>query len=518
MTVLKRFSNSVSTISNPANWLLDWIGGSKTAAGVRIDGQTALTISTVWQAVKVISGDVGQLPLHRYQKQTEDKRARVKDDVLEVRPNMTMTPLKFKETLQAHSLVYGNGYGMIIRANDGTPMEITIIDPRKVSVFFNDTQQLRYKVVIERNGQRTERDYSPRDILHIRGLGYDGLTGYSVVSMAADSFGMAKAAEKHGASYFKNFATPQGLLKMPGSRPKQETVEQTREDWKTLHAGENEGDIAILYGGMEFTPLAFTNKDSQFLESREFQRAEIASWFNLPPHKVGDLSRATFTNIEEQNRDYLTTSLMYWLVNWQEECTDKLLTDKQKRQGYYYEFNTAALLRGDTQSRFEAYNMGINGGWLSRNEARRMENMDAVDGLDEYLVPLNMAAAGSERETQSDTSTSETADIITAAVVGIIRNEGNRILKTSETAKNFNDAVDKFYDHFPDKLWEVIEPMGATAETLDTYIEESKKIWSKLTETCTQGELCEAVGDLNQEWSSRANYLVSLILKDRNNG
>lgn len=518
MSALKKIKNAVSSVANPANWLLEWIGGSKTTAGVRINGYTALTISTVWQAINVISGDVGQLPLSRYQRKSDTQRVRQRDPLMELKPNLNMTPLKFKETLQAHSLIYGNGYGLINRtSNAGTPTEVLVLDPRHVKPFFNNDNQLMYKSVLETNNVMLDEVYKPDEILHIRGLGFDGLQGYSVVSLAADCFGMAKAAEGHGASYFKNFATPQGLLKTPGGRPKQTVIDQTREDWATMQTGDNRGKVAMLYGGTEFIPLAFTNKDSQFLESREFQRTEIASWFNLPPHKVGDLSRATFANIEEQNRSYLTNSLMYWLVNWQEECTDKLLTQREKDKGFYYEFNTAALLRGDTKSRFEAYGQARTDGWLNGNEIRAMENLDPVDGLDTYLVPLNMTAVGQE-PVDTTSTTDETSAIVKAAVTGLVRMEGNRVVRTSETAKNFNESVEKFYGQFSAKLWEVIEPMGATSETLDLYIDESKQIWSELSATCTQKELHSVVMEFNESWLKRADKLTELIIKDRNDG
>lgn len=519
MNALTQIRNAISSIATPAQWLIDYIGGDRTESGVRIDHYTSLTIPTVWQAVKVISGDVGQLPLSRYRREGDDGRVHEKDPLMEIRPNKSMTPLKFKETLQAHALMLGNGYALINRTSRrGQIGEILVLDPRHVTPEHNSQNELIYKYQdIKPDGEFVFKTYKADDIVHIRGLGFDGLLGYSVVALARECFGMAKAAENHGATFFKNYATPQGILKFPGGKPKQETVEQTREDWTQMQSGENKHKVGMLWGGAEFTPLSFTNEEAQFLQSREFQRTEIASWFNLPPHKVGDLSRATFTNIEEQNRDYLTTSLMYWLVTWQEECSDKLLSDREKDQGYYYEFNTSALLKGDTQSRFEAYGKGIQDGWLNRNEVRIKENMNPVEGLDEYLVPLNMSAVGSQEEFSNDSTQDETSNIIEAAVTGIVRMEGNRIVKTSETAKNFTEAVDKFYAQFADKLWELIEPMGATVATLDAYIAKSKHIWSEITGGCTKSELTGAIEQINGEWSSRAGELTRLIIEDRNN-
>lgn len=525
MSIASQVKNAITSVSNPANWFAELIGGNTTNSGQRVNGQTALSISTVWQAINVISGDVGQLPLQRFKRLEDDSRERSKDPVMEIKPNRMMTPIKLKETLQAHALVYGNGYAAIKRNPDGSVRSLTVLIPTTVTLFFNSQNNLRYRVTTNRGDETYIKEFKDTEILHIRGLGYDGQQGYSVVSLAAESMGIAKAAEKHGANYFKNFATPQGLLKMPGNMPKPEAIEQTKRDWKTLQSGDNDHDIAVMYGGMEFQPLAFTNKDSQFLESREFQRTEIASWFNLPPHKVGDLSRATFTNIEEQNRDYLTTSLMYWLVTWQEECTDKLLSDAQKKRGYYYEFNTAALLRGDTQSRFNSYASGINNGWLSRNEARKMENLDSIDGLDEYLLPLNMTRSEPDGDETKAVLRDEKYikeieyEIIEAAVSGIVRMEGNRIASSAKTTKNFTEMVDKFYAQFSDKLWEVIEPMGATVETLDKYTRSSKTEWMIVVENYKDRAdlIASRVEARSESWDYRTKYLTESIIKDRKN-
>lgn len=520
MSIVSSIRSLISNSHTPQNWFSELIGGAKTASGVRVNGYTALTVSTVWQAVNVISGDVAQLPLSRYKRTSDDGRERDKDSLIEMRPNRLMTPLKLKETLQSHALIYGNGYAWINRSSQGTPIEIIPLNPTRTSPFFDEKKQLKYKTQVEVRGVQEEKTYQSKNILHISGLGFDGLKGYSVVTLASDSIGMAKAAESHGGNYFKNDATPTGLLSLPGGRPTAESVEETRREWKRQHSGE-ENSIGILYGGMTFQPLAFTNKDSQFLESREFQRSEIASWFKLPPHKVGDLSRATFGNIEEQNRDYLNMSLMYWLCNWQEECNEKLLSDEQKESGYYYEFNTAALLRGDTASRAAYYSRGILDGWLSRNETRKMENRNSVEGLDDYLVPLNMASNSgliSEDDGSSEDeggSSEDLENVIEAAVKGIVALEGNNIFQNTKTTKNFCNMLDEYYKKFSAKLWSVIEQLGAKEQTLETYIEQSKEIWLKVADTCTLETLLDGVEKQKTNWNERAKTLSQQIIEDR---
>jgi len=505
MSILKTLSNAISSVGNPSTWLVDGLGGSKTPSGITMNPQTALSISTVYQAVRVISGDVGQMPMKRYKSDGNGNRSHEQDYVVEKDPSKLITPLKFKETLQAHALLYGNGYALITRGpvnkvSDpeaaGEIKELTILLPDRVNVGINKNGYVQYNVTAGEPGKQVVYSYRPSDIFHLRGLGFGGLEGYSVVSYAADSFGLAKAAENHGGRYFANSAIPSGLLSLPGSRPSAEAANQIREDWTRSQSGENGQKVGLLFSGAKYEPLGLTNVESQFLESREFSRSDIASWFNLPPHKVGDLNRATFSNIEEQNRDYLTTSLMYWLVNWQEEADKKLLSDEQKKSGYYYEFNTAALLRGDTASRFEAYGKAINDGWMSRNEVRQMENKNTVEGLDDYLIPLNMGEVG------DDTESLEGNSDISNSVSKLVKMEHNRISGFVETSKNVQSSIDGYHANgHIDRVLSLIEPHGGTIENARDYME------------ITRGYMATAKskGQLRQKCKEYENKFTSLL-------
>ncbi len=526
MSALKRIMNQ---ITNTTTTLVQLFGTDKTASKVRIDAFTSLTISSVWQAVNVIAGGVAQLPLITYERDQNGNRDRATKhsvyQLLKRRPNRFMTALQFKMTLQSHVLLWGNAYAHIQRDVMGNPIAMYPLLPHLTRPVVDERGNLTYETQIGPEGYRKFKVIKAQDVLHLRGLGFDGLQGYSVVSMARESFGLAKAAERHGATYFGNYATPQGILKVPGPRPTNEQMAQTKADWKKLNSGDNEHDVAVLYGGMEFTPMSMSNKDSQFLESRQFNRSEVASWFNLPPHKVGDLSRATFSNIEEQNSDYLNTSLMFWLCVWQEECGDKLLSDKEKEEeSHYMEFNTAALLRGNTKSRYESYAIGVTNGWVSRNEVRQKENLNRVDGLDEFLVPLNMGKS-SEDKTSDDNNDEEQkakeeiSRIIRSAIKPLIKLEINRVKEKAKTAKNFCESVEDFYSRFHKTVAATVCEMGCQETSVALYCKGSCCAWLELAGNAKTGqELQELIDTKTQKLlAHRMEALLTLILQDRDN-
>ena len=384
---LGRIFASDSGTRNPAQWLVDWIHGEESASGVKVTPKSALKLAPFWQGVNTIAGDVATLPLILHRRAGDRKERWVEHPayrLLRRAPNPWMTATAFKETLQAHALTYGNAYAEIERDNRGDAIALWPLLPDR-------TEPLVVDGVVGYVTQTTSgepRRLRAENVLHIKGLGFDGVRGYSVIAMARQNLGLTMAQEKYAARFFGSGATPGGVLEHPG-KIGEDAIEQLRESWAELHEGlDRSHRIAILEEGMKFNPIAMPMRDAQWLEGRQFGRTDVASWLNLPPHKVGDLSRATFTNIEEQNRDYLNTSLMRWLVKWQEECDEKLLRDREKAtDAGYFEFLTAALLRGDLLRRYQAYAIGIANRILNPNEVRSMENMNPYEGGDEYINP-----------------------------------------------------------------------------------------------------------------------------------
>lgn len=377
----------------------DWLPAADWQAN--ITPTTALNLAAVWQATNVLSGDVAQLPVKVFRRRNdggrEADRAHPTWRLLHRQPAEYLGPFQFKQLMMFRALLWGNAYAFIARKS-GVPVALRPLEPESV-VPEMKAKRLVYKWTDE-NGNQDTLDSS--DVFHLRGPGGDTLQGQSVITNARDSLAVGRDAQRYGANFFRNNAAPRVALSFPDALDGTAAKNILRH-WERRHAGaENAGRAAILDRGGKVELFSMSNEDAQFLETREFSRTEVASWFNLPPHKVGDLTRATFSNIEQQSIDYVTYSLTPWLVRWQDECNAKLFLESEiAADSHYCEFEVNALLRGDAKSRSEFYNNGVMGGWLVRNEVRALENMNALEGLDEPLQPLNMVTPG-EAEAEDD--------------------------------------------------------------------------------------------------------------------
>ncbi len=370
------------------------MGGQETASGEKVNEDGALKLSAFWAAVHIISGAVGFLPLNLYRRLPDDGREKAPTHpawkLIHDRPNEYQDALTFQEQLQAHVLVYGNGYAQIERDSTGKPLALWPMLPTQVSpALRNGGRTVVYEHVIE---GRDPIIHDAANVLHIKGLGFDGLKGYSVIGYARESLGLTQATERFGARFFGNGAVASGVLTHPGklSDPARKHL---IEELEKKHGGEQQHRPMLLQEGMQWAQNTIPPDDAQFLETRKIQITEIARWFQIPPHMLADLEHATFSNIEHQGIQFVTMTLMRWLRAWEHECSWKLL-GAPSRKTHFCEFNPAALLRGDTGARYKAYHDGIMDGWLTRNEARQLENLNRIDGLDDPLQPLNMTAVG----------------------------------------------------------------------------------------------------------------------------
>lgn len=294
----------------------------------------------------------------------------------------------------SHLLLWGNAYAQIIRNGMGEVVGLYPLMPDRMKVDRDEEGNLVYiytKYFDEAGARhRYEQVKLPAwQVLHIPGLGYDGLIGYSPIAMARNAIGMSMAAEDFGATFFANGATPGGVLEHPGIV---KDPERLRESWHAQFSGKNSHNIAVLEEGMTFKPMSIPPEEAQFLETRKFQIDEIARIFRVPPHMVGDLEKSSFSNIEQQSLEFVKYTVGPWVARWEQSLSQALLLPSEKTR-YTIKYNLDGLLRGDYESRMNGYAVGRQNGWLSANDIRELENMNKIpaeEGGDEYLINGNM--------------------------------------------------------------------------------------------------------------------------------
>lgn len=380
--------------SNPGEWLIKWFGGGKTASGATVNNYTALNYTALWSCVRVICKAVSTMPLHLYERlDAGGKRRAVKHPLyflLHSRPNSEMVPLTFKDTLTAHVLTWGNGYAEIERNKNGYPIALWPLTPNRVTPERNKiNREVQYKVLLPDNGGTTTLRAS--QVFHIPGPGFDGIKGYSVLTMFRESIGLGLSLQEYAARFFGNGAMPGGVLEHSGQLG-EAAHKNLRKSWHEMHQGlDKVHRLAILEEGMKYHQIGISPEDAQMLESRKFGQLEMTSIFQIPPHKVGHMNDATFSNVEHMGQEFLTDSLLYWLTLWEQTVHWKLLSQEDQLR-YFAEFLTANLLRGDLKSRYEAYAIARQWGWMSADDIRDKENENPLpDGQGQtYWMPLNM--------------------------------------------------------------------------------------------------------------------------------
>lgn len=417
--ILKPLVKAVEAAFNTVN--VDWYarngypqlyrvlgGGGPTAAGVNVNETTALNNSVVWACVKVISETVASLPLHLMRQAGNTKKAATDHPlygVLHDEPNPDMSDMELREMVTAHAVTYGNGYCEIVRDNKQRCIGLLPLLPTQVTPQYDANKNVVYVVNQGAGKERTLRGYrAGRDlpqVLHVRGLGFDGLLGYSVITQARNTIGLSLVQEEYASKYFARGGRRPYLLKHPTKFKNDEDFKKFRENWEAAYSDTSTFHrVAIMEGGLEYQELGFSQEDAQFLESRQFSVVEICRWFRISPHLIGDLSRATFANIEHLAIEFVQQTLMAWLVRWEKAIKRCCLTPDEKRT-LFAKHNVNALLRGDFASRMTGYATMLQNGIASPNEVRDLEDMNPFDGGDDYHIQLNMQTLGGGAPTSS---------------------------------------------------------------------------------------------------------------------
>ena len=363
-------------------------------SGEQVDEKSAMQIATVYACVRLLAESVAQLPLHLYKVTEPDGQEKANDHplykILYREPNPEMTSFSYWEAVMTHLLLWGNSYSQIVRDGKNTVLGLYPLLPENVEIDRTDKGELYYIYHAYTNevpGETNKDIIFRRDeVLHIPGLSFNGLVGFSPIAMMKNSLGTTMAVEKYGSAFFKNGAQPAGVLQHPNLLKDPEKV---RRQWNEAYGGAgNAHRVAVLEEGMTYKPISLPPEDSQFLSTREFGVEEICRIFRVPPHMVQDLKRATFSNIEHQSIDFVVHTLDPWLVRIEKAIVKDLLVEDEKDQ-FFPKFNVDGLLRGDYKSRMDGYSIGISTGIISPNEARRKENMPPLtekEGGDFHIV------------------------------------------------------------------------------------------------------------------------------------
>ena len=385
---IRRFLNL--RLNDPKAWEepLWALRGSLSLSGEHVDEYNALTLSPIWDAVLLIAGTISTLPLHLLSKKggtTTIQESMSAHAVLYRQANEYMTAQVLREVMMGHVLLWGNGYAEIVRDGYGNVVALWPITPNRVKIKWKD-DSLVYEIQM---GKGEDLLLNRDKVLHIPGPGFDGIQGYSVISLARRGIGLTMALESFGSKYFGEGTHPGVVVEHPG-KLSSEGHANLKSSLTEAHSGlGNAHRLMLLEEGMKLQNISIPPEDSQFLQSRQFQIPEIARWFNLPPHKLKDLSKSSFNNIEAEQISFVTDSILPWLIRLESNYNIQLLNNNEQRR-LFYRHNVEGLLRGSAKDRGEFYKLLWNVGAISINEIRDKENMDPINGGDEYFVPMNM--------------------------------------------------------------------------------------------------------------------------------
>jgi HK97 family phage portal protein len=383
-------------------WYAPFIG-METNAGARVDQNSALNIPAVWACIRIIAESIGSLPLHLYTRQGRGKNRAVNHPLyllLHDRPNPEMTAMTFRELLVSHVLAWGNAYAekeldQLGRVKALWPIGPDRVEPRRDM----DSREIFYRVRLEDSGMTKD---IPRDaMLHVPGLSYNGLVGYSPIAKMREAIGLTLATEEFGARFFGAGTHPGLIVSHPGKLGEM-AHKNLRESLSTKYSGLGKSHrLLLLEEAMKVEKIGINPEEAQFLATRRFQLAEIARIYRVPMHMLADVEKgASYASIEQMSLDFVIHTLRPWMVRFEQAYNNQLFLTDLERRRYFWEHLVEGLLRGDLKSRYEAYAIGRNWGWLSADDCRELENMNPLpDGKGEiYLQPLNMVEAGTEPE------------------------------------------------------------------------------------------------------------------------
>lgn len=409
------------------------LDGALTATGLRVSPETALTSAVVYACVNVLAQTIASLPLIVYRRLPGGGKERADGhplyDLLHDRPNGEMTSYDLRAALVGHVCLWGNAYAEIERSDRGIN-GLWPLRPDRMTPMRNTANELVYRYTLPQPDPMTGSPYkwfAFENIMHWRGLSSNGIIGYSPIGQAAEAIGVDMATRQYGARFFGNGSRPDGVLTSPKGLS-EKAAQRLKDSWESLHQGlSNSQRVAVLEEGVSWTAIGIPPEHAQFLETRRYQRSEIAGLFRVPLHMINDLERATFSNIEHQSLEFVKYTLVPWLVQIEQAMRRDLFQITAPQRGYFAEHLVDGLLRGDIKSRYEAYAVGRNWGWLSADDIRELENQNPLPDRQGkmYLVPANMQPADQVRKQQVQPEPMvETPAVVSDAIQNQEKREG----------------------------------------------------------------------------------------------
>lgn len=506
--------------------LAEFLGSSPTNSGVDVDERTGMTMSAVYRAVAIISEAMANVPLHVFRLLDDDNRDRLRDDPLDLlfngKANSEMDGKALREAMTAHALTWGNGFAEKIYAGDGGRLvALLLITPDRVTIERqNGTGRLAYRVAGE-DGE-PERVLTRDKVFHFPAMAFDGVCGYSPIRLARESIALGLAAEKYGGTYFGQGAIPAGILSTD-QRLNPRDEENTRNAWQRRHQGKYQ--VAVLHGGMKYQNISLPPEDSQFLQTRRFQVEEIARWFGLPPHMLGEMERATYNNIEEQGQNLLTYTLFPWYRRWEMAAWMQLVPQEDQRD-LFLEHRTEALVKMNAEMKSKLMTAEIQNGVSSVNDWLRRDNRSPIgpEGdkrfIQQNMMPLDMveellkmkeqaaqqrpAAGGNQQNQRSDAELLEAKlrRLAETQAAALFTTEMGRIEAIFRRSDNATHEIGEFYRREREFL---SDKLRSTCEAVEMALGRPLQLAAAVEEYCRSAlaavDLCRN-GEELRSWSS----------------
>ena len=449
------------------------------AGSANVTGDSSLQLSAVYACVRVLTDSVSTLPFQLYRVADNGAKTQIKQHWLyrlfARRPNDYQNPMEFREMMMGHLALRGNAFAQIVANSKGEVTDLYPIHPDFVSIEMLGNLNWRYRV---KNADGTESILKRNDMFHIKGLSPNGVVGYNPIALARKMLATGIAAQDYGMRFFENDAAPSGgWIEHPTNFKSDEQRREWRESWQQMQGGTNKGKTAVLEYGLKYHDgVSVSNADSQFIETKKMSRSEIATMFRIPPHMIGDLEKATFSNIEQQSIDFVVHSLRPWLVRWEEAIRFSFMDPDD--ESLCIDFPVISLLRGDSTARSAYINTRIMNGSMTRNEARLMEGDNPLPGLDEPLRMVNMTTESEalDDEASDDKAKSTTAPnnarlnaLAIAAAERVARKETQILLAALTTGPGKWPAAvaDAMFKHGPF----VMQALGISQVTVGDYLQ-----------------------------------------------